>query len=107
MTGILGENAADMQQIALIHDKEQVVPVIIAPCELHCGFALAADPVPRKLPACRGIDRIADLLPADGTGGNGMSFQPVFLQQIFQNEFAHRAAADVPVANEHYFQHCC
>ena len=59
-------DALHIPQVRAVHADQQVVLVIVLVGELPRRVTVAGDPVLRQLAPRRGIDRIADLLPAGG-----------------------------------------
>ena len=61
---VAAADAVHIPQVRAVHADQQVVLVVILIGELPRRVAVAGDPMLRQLAPRRGIDRIADLLPA-------------------------------------------
>ena len=98
---IAAADSLHVAQVGPVHADEQVKAAVVPAGQLPGGFAGAVDAVLLELAAGRRINRIPDFL---GAGGGGLN-EEVLLQtglsyQILQDEFGHRASADIAVAYE-------
>ena len=96
---VAAADAAHVPQVGTVHADEQVKAVIILPPQLPGGLSGAADTVLRQLPPGGGIDGIADLLRAGGSGSDGELLRQFCLaDQVLHDKFRHGASADIAVA---------
>ena len=61
---VAAADAVHIPQVGTVHADQQVVFVVVLIGELPCRVIAAGDPMLCQLAPRRGIDRIADLLPA-------------------------------------------
>ena len=93
-------------EVLLVHADEEVIVLIIPPGQEPGGVPLAGDAVLRQLAPRRGIDRVPDLLPGGGGGGDGETpLLPRPPDEVLHGVLRHRAPADIPMANEKNFCH--
>ena len=106
--GVVAENIKHISYICAIHADEQIVPAVIAFLELNSPFAVTGKSMLCKLRSCRRIDGISDAVPnLLGARCRGSDFKsvlyPLLLHKILHYKLRHRAAADIAVTDEHYF----
>ena len=93
-------------EVLLVHTDEEVIVLIIPPGQEPGGVPLAGDAVLRQLAPRRGIDRVPDLLPGGGGGGDGETpLLPRPPDEVLHGVLRHGAPADIPMANKKNFCH--
>ena len=63
---IAAADAVHIPQVRVVHADQKIVFFVVGIGELPRRMAVAGDPMLRQLAPRRGIDRVADLLPAGG-----------------------------------------
>ena len=93
-------------QVRAVHADQQVVLVVVLIGELPRRVAVAGYPMLCQLAPRRGIDRVADFLPAGGRRFDMKLWrQPSPFHQVLHHKLGHRAAADVPMADKQDILH--
>ena len=99
--GIAAQDAQRVAHVHGVHADQQVIILVVASGQLARAAALAGNAVAGQLCARGRIDRVADLLPAGRAGGDGEAvLQVPFAHELLHDHLAHRAAADVAVADK-------
>lgn len=65
---IAAENAAHIAEICAVHADEQVVFVVVSPCNLPRGMPVAGNAVGGQFPPRGRVDGVSQLLTAGGGG---------------------------------------
>ena len=101
-----GEHPVKIAQVGCVHVVNVFIAVHICLGDLPGAMTVAGNAVAVQLPPCGGINGVADFLPAHRRGGDlKPRRQSGLCRQIFHHKFRHGTAANIAVADEHYFNH--
>lgn len=92
-------DAGHVPHVGAVSGQEQVVSVVVGAGHLHRPVVAKGHAHLLQLAFGRGIDRVADLLPAGG-GGIRHAGDPPRRRPLGKNILRHGTAADVAVAHE-------
>ena len=99
--GIAAQDAQRVADVHGVHADQQIVVLVVPPGQLARPAALTGDAVAGQLRTGGRIDRVADLVPAGRAGGDGEDvLKPLLAHELLHDHLAHRAAADIAVANK-------
>ena len=107
---VLAEHPPDIAQIETVHADDIIVLTVIGFFELHGKMRFAGNAVAIECIKCRRIDRIAAVTPYFLRAGRTGSDHEIIRNaapphHILQDHLCHRRAADIAVADKHYFYH--
>ena len=104
--GFVAEEAAQVTGVGCVHVVDVVKMGKVCLRNAAGAAMVIGHAVLIQLGACRGIDGVSLFLVTDSDGGD-LKFVGAsgFADKVFHNEFRHGASANIPVADEKYFDH--
>jgi hypothetical protein len=108
--GVTVKYASHGAYIVAVHTDEKIIFIVIIAAKLDGAFALAGESMSCKLCFGRRVYKLANAVLyflGAGSAWTNDEFigQTALGDHVLKNEFCHRTAADISVANEHYFCH--